>query len=64
MEYGNCPICREPLEPEYFIEKEYKITQDGIQYYTGRIRYAVDYLICPMCFTKQCVDDTFDGPWR
>ena len=61
--YGECFECGSSLIPVWFIEKEY-ITKDGIMYETGRTRRAVDYLFCPNCFNKECVDDSFDGPWK
>lgn len=62
--YGNCPECGYPLEAVWFTEEEYKVTYFGSQYKTGRKRRAVDYLICDVCWKKQCVDDSFDGAWR
>lgn len=61
--YGLCPECDIELEPVWFIEEEYK-TECGIMYKTGRKRRAVDYLICPCCLQKQCVDDSYDGVWH
>ena len=61
--YGECSNCGSPLEAEWFFEEEYK-TYEGRLYKTGRTRYAVDYLICPNCGIKECVDDSFDEPWR
>lgn len=61
--FGYCPDCGAPLEAVWFIEEEYK-TAYGTMYRTGRKRRAVDYLVCQDCFTKQCVDDSFDGPWH
>jgi len=60
--YGQCPECGADMEAVWFIDEEYK-TMYGMQYKTGRKRRAVDYLVCPMCFTKECVDDSYDGPW-
>ena len=62
--YGICPECGHSLRPVWFIEEEYKTTSFGAMYRTGRTRWAVDYLICDVCFKKQCVDDSFDGLWR
>lgn len=62
--FGFCPKCGYPLEPVCFIEEEYKITKDGFRYKTGRTRYAVSHLECENCLSRQCVDDSFDGPWR
>lgn len=62
-EYGYCDECDVILEPVWFIEEEY-ITSGGIMCRTGRKRRAVDYLICPCCLKKQCVDESFDGAWH
>lgn len=62
--FGLCPECGYPLEAVWFIEEEYEITQFTYMYRTGRKRRAVDYLFCEVCKKKQCVDDTFDGPWK
>lgn len=62
--YGDCPECGYPLEAVWFTEEEYKTTSFGSLYRTGRVRRAVDYLVCEVCGKKQCVDDTFDGAWR
>lgn len=56
--YGSCSECGADLEAVFFTELEYK---NGV--HTGRQRRAVDYLVCPICFTRECVDDTFDEPW-
>lgn len=61
--YGECSNCGAELEAVWFTEYEYK-TNQGIMYKTGRKRRAVDYLICPICMRKECVDDSFDGPWQ
>lgn len=63
-DYGYCEKCGSALNPLWFIEEEYKITADGFWYKTGRTRRAVDYLECPNCFARYCVDDSFDGPWH
>lgn len=62
--YGICEVCDSELEPVWFLEEEYQTTRDGYMYRTGRVRHAVDYLECPFCLKKYCVDDSFDGPWR
>ena len=62
--YGNCSKCGASLKPVFFTEEEYKTTQDGHMYKTGRKRSAVDYLECPYCLHIEVVDDSFDGPWR
>lgn len=61
--YGNCSICGEELQAEWFIEEERKYFQ-GHYYKTGRVRDAVDYLYCPNCLQYFTVDDSFDSPWR
>lgn len=61
-EYGLCEKCLEKLEAVYFIEEEYQVI-NGNLIKTGRKRRAVDYLICPDCLARYCVDDTFDEPW-
>ena len=61
--YGKCANCNTELEAIWFEEEEIKTFQ-GIMYTTGRKRRAVDYLICPECYSKECVDDSFDEPWR
>lgn len=60
--YGECCECGTSLEPIWFIEEEHKV-EYGCMYKTGRKRRAVDYLICPYCLHKECVDDSFDGDW-
>lgn len=62
--FGICPECGYSLEAVWFVDEEYKTTQFGAMYRTGRKRWAVDYLVCEVCGKKQCVDDTFDGPWK
>lgn len=61
-DFGQCSYCGANLEPVYFIEEETKI-ECGVLYKTGRKRRAVNYLVCPICLHKECVDDTFDGAW-
>lgn len=64
-DFGVCPRCGAGwLEPVYFIEEELKLTSDGHLYSTGRKRRAVSHLVCTYCLKNQCVDDSFDGPWR
>lgn len=60
--YGICPGCKTELIPIWFMEEEFRI-ESGIMYKTGRKRRAVDYLECPSCLKKECVDDSFDGNW-
>lgn len=58
--YGVCTHCGSPLAPIWFTEREYG--RNNIP--TGRKRTAVDYLLCESCGHRECVDDTFDGPWH
>lgn len=58
--YGTCEKCGEPLSPVWFTEKE----RDRHGIWTGRTRHAVDYLLCESCGERECVDDSFDGPWQ
>ena len=59
--YGYCEDCGVPLSANLFTDIEfYPKTATP----TGRTRLAVNYLYCPKCLKKLCVDDSFDGPWR
>lgn len=49
--------------PIWFTEEEEKVVC-GCRYKTGRKRRAVSHLECPNCFTKKCVDESFDEPWK
>jgi len=61
----SCPRCDSLMEPVFFMEEEEKTSEEGWwKYKTGRVRRAVSHLECPHCFNKECVDDSFDGPWR
>lgn len=60
--YGTCCDCGAYLKPVYFLQEEEK-TEGGVYFKTGRIRRAVDYLVCLICLQREPVDDTFDGPW-
>lgn len=60
--FGICPQCEVNLVPIYFWEEEESL-HEGSYIKTGRVRKAVDYLICPYCGEKHAVDDSFDGPW-
>ena len=65
--YGNCKTCGAELNPVFFIEDEIAYEGYGGARHpvrTGRKRRAVDYLVCDICGKKECVDNTFDGPWR
>lgn len=58
---GLCPKCGYHMEVEqWFEEKEYD--KNGIL--TGRTRLSASCLVCPNCLHKECIDDTFDGPWH
>ena len=61
--YGECPYCGCELEAVWFTEEETAVEYD-VRYYTGRVRNAIDYLVCPQCLRNYCVDDSMDGPWR
>lgn len=62
MNYGECDRCGAHLMPaDWFEEKEY---DSNTMLPTGRIRWAVGYIVCPECGKKYCVDDTFDGKWH
>lgn len=62
--YGVCEKCHTNLVAVWFTEEETAVSREGFRYSTGRKRRAVNYLYCPECFAKYCVDDSFDGPWR
>jgi len=55
-----CPECGKIMTPVWFEEEEFN--KHNIP--TGCVRDAVDYLICEFCGCKECVDDSFDGPWH
>ena len=59
MEYGTCDLCHTPLKAEWFYEKEH----DERMLHTGRVRKAVNCLVCPNCLKEYVCDDSFDGPW-
>ena len=59
----ECPKCGSIMIPIWFTDEEEKVTY-GCRHKTGRKRRAVSHLECPDCFTKECVDDSFDQPWR
>ena len=61
--YGKCEKCGEVYQPIFFTEEETKVV-NGAMIFTGRKRKACSHLECPCCGNKECVDDTFDGPWR
>lgn len=58
-DYGICEECYSDLEAVWFIDEE----MDEYGHKTGRKRHAVDYLICPYCLDKYCVDDSYDSGW-
>lgn len=60
--FGKCPYCGNDLSPVYGTEDEF-IVENNHLIKTGRERRIVAYLQCKTCFKKQCVDDSFDGPW-
>lgn len=45
--FGICGTCGCELEPSYFVEEE-EIIQHGVRFKTGRVRRAVDCLVCPI----------------
>lgn len=62
MDYGKCDRCGADLIPaDWFEDIEY---HPKTMLPTGRVRWAVGYIVCPECGEKYCVDDTFDGPWH
>lgn len=60
--YGVCSKCGADLIPSWFTEEEVKYIGRSIVK-TGRNKTSCSHLECPSCFTKECVDDTFDGNW-
>lgn len=58
-DYGICLVCGNDLVPQWAIIEESKIV-DGHLYHTGKRKRICDYLFCPVCGDKQCVDDSFD----
>lgn len=63
QDFGMCDDCGVELEAVWFMEKEFR-TVNSFMIRTGRKRRAVDYLICPCCLKKQCVNDSYDGAWH
>ena len=64
MKYGKCSSCGTELEAVWFIEAEEKYDSGTKTYYkTGRKRKNTNYLECPICGHKECVDDSFAGEW-
>lgn len=61
--FGKCRSCGTSLEPVWFKKTEYQ-TVEGRRSRTGRMRTACSHLVCPICMTNECVDDSFDGPWK
>jgi len=61
--YGECAYCGCELEAVWFTEEETTV-EYGVRYYTGRVRNAIDYLVCPKCLRNFCINDGMDGPWR
>lgn len=62
-DFGRCPDCNTELEPVYFTEEERTVFEKA-NVKTGRVREAVDYLLCPLCGTRFIVDDSFDTSWH
>lgn len=62
-DYGTCE-CGGSLQPVWFKEEETIFTRDGYMHKTGRVREAVSHLVCDCCLRNDCVDDSFDLPWR
>ena len=64
FELPKCSRCDVTLEAKMYIEEE-EILLSHHWEKTGRIRQNVDYLFCPFCGNKECVDcETFAGNWR
>jgi hypothetical protein len=60
--FGNCQ-CGGNLLPVWFTEEETK-TVNGSMFKTGRKRKACSHLECSRCFKRECVDDSFDSPFK
>lgn len=61
--YGVCEKCKSNLIPIWFTEEEIKY-ENGTSFKTGRKKIACSHLECPTCFSKEAVDDSFDGDWK
>lgn len=61
--YIECSRCGARMLPVWFEEEEEKV-ENGYRYKTKRKRKALSHLECPLCYKKECVDDSFDQPWR
>ena len=60
----ECPKCGYGMQADRYLEEEEVQTYRGGPYHkTGRVRRAVNCLICDCCGHKECVDDSLDGPW-
>jgi hypothetical protein len=62
-EYGYCSECGAELIAVWFTDIEYELV-GGVWLKTGRTKQAVSHLECEICGHRECVDDSFDGPWR
>lgn len=51
--------CGQEMIPICFEDKEFK---DG--HFTGRVRIAIDYLLCEICGERLTTDGSLDGEWR
>lgn len=60
--YGRCR-CGGELMPVWFLEEELEIV-GGVMVKTGRTRRACSHLTCSICLKNNCVDDSFDVPYR
>ena len=65
--YKECSYCGASLDPVWFTEHEYESIKIGsitTAVRTGRKRYNIDFLECPVCGKKEIVDDSFATDWR
>lgn len=60
--YGSC-ACGGDLLPVWFTEEEQKLS-GGLMIPTGRKRRACSHLTCSKCMKNECVDDSYDTPYR
>lgn len=58
-DYGICKHCGVNIEPIISIVPEVK-SLHGYTYLTGKVVRVVDYLQCPCCLRKECVDGSDD----
>ena len=60
----KCSKCETPLAFDFFIEEE-EILNNGKYIKTGRKRTNVNYLYCPNCGKKECIDsETFATQYK